>query len=286
MATIVAAGTRANAAPTVVAAALLAAILTLMQATSAAAAAPTTVDLAMGDSLAVGDGASTPDRAYVPLLAEYFAGSAHGGAKQLVNVAVGGETTSSILGSQMANALAVIGDPNTDVRVISLSIGGNDLQVLLDEPSDPCVVDPSSFACQFGVAVALNGVATRYPVILGTLAAALAADPGTEKVFVLTNYNPFGGTGSPYEVPVDFALLGSDLAIDCLAIQTDPARAGLNDLIACSAAAFGDIVVDAYPVIGEDALALTHIGDPGFNVHPNDDGHALVAKAHRRADRD
>ena len=37
--------------------------------------------------------------------------------------------------------------------------------------------------------------------------------------------------------------------------------------------------------IGDNALALTHIGDPGFNIHPNDDGYAAIAKAHRRAER-
>lgn len=32
-------------------------------------------------------------------------------------------------------------------------------------------------------------------------------DPGTEKIFVIAYWNAFGGTGSPLEVPVDFALL-------------------------------------------------------------------------------
>jgi hypothetical protein len=67
-------------------------------------------------------------------------------------------------------------------------------------------------------------------------------------------------------------------------LQTDPAKAGLNDIVACTSASFGAVVVDGNDVIGDDALALTHIGDPGFNIHPNDDGYAAIAKAHRRAD--
>ena len=124
-------------------------------------------------------------------------------------------------------------------------------------------------------------MADRLPVILFGLSQALAGDPGSALVYVMTLYNPFGGTGSPYEAAIDGALLGSDLRIDCGAIQTDPTAAGLNDIVACTSLAFGATVVDGYPVIGDRALELTHIGDPGFNIHPNDAGYALLAKAHR-----
>jgi hypothetical protein len=39
-------------------------------------------------------------------------------------------------------------------------------------------------------------------------------------------------------------------------------------------------VVDAYPLFEGRILGLTHMGE-GFNVHPNDDGYAVIAKAHR-----
>jgi lysophospholipase L1-like esterase len=240
--------------------------------------------LALGDSLAWGDGASDPsETAYVPLLADYFAGEPHGGAKQSTNLAVRGETTASFLAGQLSGAMASIADPTTDTRVITLSVGGNDLLDLLNDPSDPCVADPGSPTCQFLVGSALAGVASRYPVILGSLAGALATDPDGARIQVLTLYNPFGGTGSPYEAAIDGALLGNDLKIDCARIQTDPFAAGLNDMVACTSLAFGATVVDSYPVIDDQALALTHIGDPGFNIHPNDAGYALIAKAHRLA---
>jgi lysophospholipase L1-like esterase len=250
-----------------------------------AAASPATTYLALGDSLAWGDGASDPaTTAYVPLLADYFSGASHGGAKQLNNLAIRGETTASFLGgTQLASAFAAIANPDDDVRVVTLSVGGNDLLDLLNDPTDPCVADPTSATCQFLVAQALQGVAARFPVILASLQAALAADPGNEPLYVLTLYNAFGGTGSPYEAAIDVALLGNDLRIDCAAIVADPYAVGLNDIIACSAIAFGATVVDSYPVIDDNALTLTHIGDPGFNIHPNDAGYELIAKAHRLA---
>jgi lysophospholipase L1-like esterase len=249
-----------------------------------AAAEPATRYVALGDSLAWGDGASVPtETAYVPLLADYFAGVPHGGAKQHVNLAVRGETTASFIAAQLGEAMAAVGDPSTDTRMVTLSVGGNDLLDLLNDPTDPCLADPSSPTCQFLVGTALAGVAARYPVILGGLSAALADDPGDERVYVLTLYNPFGGTANPLEAAVDVGLLGSDLRIDCAAIQTDPTAAGLNDIIACTSLAFGATVVDSYPVIGDDALVLTHIGDQAFNIHPNDEGYALIARAHRRA---
>jgi lysophospholipase L1-like esterase len=249
------------------------------------AAEPATLYVALGDSLAWGDGASVPgETAYVPIMADYVAGTPHGAAKDHTNLAVRGETTSSFIGGgQLAAALAAIGDPSTDTRVVTLSVGGNDLLDLLNDPTDPCVADPSSQTCQFLVGAALFGVAQNYPVILGSLAAALAGDPGDERVLVLTLYNAFGGTGSPFEAAVDVGLLGSDLRIDCAALATDPTAAGLNDIVACTSLALGATVVDSYPVIGDQALALTHIGDPGFNIHPNDAGYELIAKAHRLA---
>lgn len=251
-----------------------------------AAAESDTVYLALGDSLAWGDGASDPaTTAYVPLLADYFAGTANGGAKTALNLAVRGETTGSFMAGQMNAAVATILDPATDTRVVTMSIGGNDLLNLLNEPTDACVINPASLECQVGLAQALGEVANNYPTIMGTLAFALANDPGTEKVFVLTLYNPFGGTGSPFEAAVDQGLLGVDLTVDCAAAQANPMNAGLNDIVSCTSAFFGATVVDGYQTIGDNALALTHIGDPGFNIHPNDDGYAAIAKAHRRAAR-
>lgn len=269
----------------------LALVLAVGLSSQAVAKAPTSLYIALGDSLAVGDGATDmATTAYVPLMADYFAGTFHGDAKNMLNLAIGGETTVSFqvahVGpvSQLNAALAAIGDPETDTKVVTLSIGGNDLLDLLNEPTDDCVINPVGAACQGQVAAALGSVATNMPVILGTLAGALALDPGDEDVYVLTLYNPFGGTGSPYELPIDGALLGVDGSVDCTN-WSNPYNVGLDDIVACTAMYFGFNVIDGYAAIGDNALALTHIGDPGFNIHPNDDGYAAIAKAHRVAQR-
>lgn len=251
-----------------------------------AAAAPTpTLYVAVGDSLAWGDGASDPaTTGYVPLLADYFAGVPHGGGKSSVNLSVRGETTASVLaGGQLAATMAAIGDPSTDTRVVTVSLGGNDVGALLNDADDVCVHDPMSAACQALVIEALQGAGARFPIVLGSIMAALAADEGDERVYVMTVFNPFGGLGAPYEDAIDGVLLGSDLRIDCAAMAVDPTATGLNDIIACTAFALGATVVDAHAVIGDDALSLTHIGEGTLNTHPNDAGYALLAKAHRLA---
>lgn len=246
------------------------------------AAEPATRYIALGDSLAWGDGASDPaTTAYVPLLASYFAGTTHAGAKQMVNLGIRGETTGSLIERELASAVALIDDPATDTRVVTLSIGGNDMLNLINEPTDACVVEFTSPTCQALMAQAAAGVQANLPVIIGTLQAALARDPGEEKLFVLLPYNAFSGTGSPFEPIVAGGLRGADGKFDCSALG-NPANAGLDDILGCTALAMGAIPVDSYPYFEGRGLELTHIGE-GFNIHPNDDGYALIAKAHRLA---
>jgi lysophospholipase L1-like esterase len=265
---------------------LASAMSVVLAAPVVATAGPPTIYLALGDSLAWGDGASDPAAtAYVPLFADYVAGTPHGDAKDLVNLAIGGETTATFLGAQLAAAEAVINDPATDVRVVTLSIGGNDLLNLLNEPTDACWIDPASADCQGALASGLGSVATNYPVLLTRIAVALAGDIGDEDLYLTVLYNPFGGTASSFELPVDLALVGGDFALDCTTFG-NPTTTGLNDIAACIGAGFGWDVIDGYALFGDDALALTHIGDAGFNIHPNDAGYWLLFEAHRLAERD
>jgi hypothetical protein len=125
----------------------------------------------------------------------------------------------------------------------------------------------------------MNGVATNTPVILGSLQAALADDPGTETVLVLLPYNAFNGTGHPLEPVIAQVMRGSDLAFDC---TVDPQTYGLDDILGCTALAIDGVPVDAYPLFEGRTFELTHMSE-GFNVHPNDDGYAVIAKAHRQS---
>ncbi|HEX2883021.1 MAG TPA: GDSL-type esterase/lipase family protein [Candidatus Limnocylindria bacterium] len=262
-------------------------LLVLVVALPASAAPPTpTVYLALGDSLADGQGASDWDvTGYVPLFADYVAGTPHGDAKNLVNLGYGGETTTSFLaGAQYTSALAVIADPASDVRVVTLSLGGNDLLNLLYTDT-PCATAPGSLECTMLVASVLQGVAANYVQLVTGLASALAVeDADPEDVYVLTLYNPFKGIGGPYETPIDFALLGADGALDCSALA-NRMNAGLNDITACTAAAAGWTVVDGYALFGDRAMELTNMAGGTFDFHPNDLGYAVLADGHRLAER-
>jgi len=256
------------------------AVLALVSASPgpAAASSTPTLYLALGDSLAAGYGATHPEiTGYVPRIFRYVHASAHGGIDQLTNLGTGGETSTSFMGAQLANALAAIADPSTDTRVVTLDIGANDLLRAL---GDPACADPTSAACYALLAAALGAFPTTYQSILATLNAALAAeDVAPEQVYVFAYFNAWGGTGQPIEPLVDQLLLGADAKIDCTALAS-AANVGLNDLVACIGAAYGAIVVDLYPIFGDRGLELTHIATGDF--HPNDEGYAVIAEAFRR----
>jgi len=256
--------------------------------TSAATTIPV-VYLALGDSLAEGIGASNiAETAYVPRLFHYFHGTAHGGVDTLLNLGIGGDTSYWFLsgtpwgaGPQLQQALAAINDPATDTRVVTLDIGGNDLLNTLF--GNPVCQDIASAGCRAAMAATLAAFATNYQTILSALNAALATDPGTERVFVMTYYNLWGGTGDPLEAVADALLLGSDLTIDCAADAVDPAKAGLNDLIACIGVANGAEIADGFGAVGDNALHLTHVAEG--DVHPTDAGYAAIASAFMDAEK-
>jgi lysophospholipase L1-like esterase len=242
------------------------------------------VYLSLGDSLGVGVGSTPFERtgvahtSYAEHLRHLLRGQPHGGIDAFVNLARRGETTSTfLLDGQAVGAAQVIAAPS-DVRVITLSLGGNDLLGLL---SGPCA-DPLAPACEAAVAQALGTVSATYPRVLAALLQALAAgqDPGGAQLLALTVYNPFSGTGSRYEAPIDRVLLGVDLKLDCTAAVANPLNAGLNDIIACTARAAGVTVVDLYPVFQDRGATLTHIR--ANDIHPTDAGYAAIATALRQ----
>ena len=251
-------------------------------AVAAAAPAQRGVYLALGDSLANGIGATDPTRlGYVPRLFHFYRGAAHGGVDALENLGVNGATSGTLIaGGQLAGALAVINDPTTDVRVVTLDIGGNDLLVLF-APGSPCSADPNGLACRQALGAALATFASNYAFILAKLTAALAADPGDETILVMTYYNRFSGTGNPAEAVTDRLLLGPDVALTCAAPQ---ATWGLNDIIACVGAQHGAAVADVHPRFVGKAPALTHVAEGG-DPHPNNAGYAIIANTFMRASR-
>jgi len=260
----------------------LAALLALLPAGSATAAATKQdVYLALGNSLAVGVGATKPERlGYVPRLFHEVRPNLK--VRRLVNLARSGETSATfIAGGQLAGAVAAIADLTNEVRLVTLDIGGNDLLALLVAPGSPCVADPRGALCRQAMALALAQFIPNYTTSLATLRQALEAQPGAERLAVMTYYNPWSGTGSPYEAAVDVALLGGDRTVDCAAAAADPANAGLNDLIACIGRRYGATVVDVYPLFVGRGPTLTHVA--AGDIHPTDAGHLVIAGAFQRA---
>jgi lysophospholipase L1-like esterase len=241
--------------------------------------APPGTYVALGDSLAAGVGATSPaESGYVGLV--YAAISQNGdgangnGVSSLTNLAIPGETTASfITGGQLEAALDAIADPAVDVRLVTLSLGGNDLLRLL--LGGPCLLQPTGTTCQQQVGASLQGLAQNYPDVVQQLMEALNARGTGGTLAVHTYYNPFSGTGTSYEAAVDAVLLGTDGVIDCEAAE--PAAIGMNDIIACAAASHGARVIDIQPQFAGRGRALTLIGQQ--DVHPNDAGHSVIADA-------
>jgi lysophospholipase L1-like esterase len=240
----------------------------------AAATPPPRVYLALGDSLAYGVGATVPARhGYVPRFADYLQAPAHGDVAVLRNTAVQfSETSTSLIANgQLAQAVGIISDGQTDVHVVTLDIGGNDLLGLLYDPTSGCQQSPPSLTCQQKIGAALMQLGQNYPLILATLKAELAVDPGTETVLVMTYYNPFSGTGSPYEPLVEGIVQQVNSIITATATLS-PVVQGVTVT-----------VVDVYPLFVGKAADLTHIGEGTLDIHPTNAGYAVITTAFRKA---
>ncbi|MGZ4268582.1 MAG: SGNH/GDSL hydrolase family protein [Solirubrobacteraceae bacterium] len=254
---------------------VLALLLVALGAAPARPASPR-VMLALGDSLAVPHG-SYVDRLYAKLRTP-----GPWRVDRLVNVAASGETTTSILGRQLAAALRAIRRPS-DVRVVTLDIGGNDGLATL-----ACVIDPRAPQCDFppvGVARACQRgpglppcpIRRNVDRLLGALRRALRADPGREAVVVMSLPNPASGTGTTAESAIDHGLLGADGRVGCVA----PAEQGLDDLLACAAARDHARLANVYPAFAGRGAQLTNIATG--DVHFNAAGHRVAGEVLLRA---
>ena len=253
-----------------VAGAVVAALLT----TTAMAAAPPSqpLYLALGDSVAAGAGAQPPTtEGYVPELRDLLEaqvpcgrGQALGCRLGLVNLAVPGATTETLIGDQLPTALSVIrqrratATPIDDVRLITLDIGGNDA---FGPILQACSTDPQAPSCATRISTALGGVATNFETILSDLRE--AAGSGTT-IAVMTYYNP---------LPACFLSEQESLA-DLVIEGGGPVPTGLNDIIRAQAAAHDAVVAETGPEIDADDL----VGGRDC-LHPNTSGHDNIAAA-------
>jgi len=216
--------------------------------------------IALGDSVSRGYGAPAA-QGFVDLYHGYLRVAGDSGL-ELSNLAVPGETSSSMRSNgQLDTALTAIGEPS-DIRAVTLDIGGN------DGVSGQCPTGYNTSPCPFR---------DNYTAIVQALRSALDTDPGDETLKVMQYYNPAAGTGSAEEAIYEFALLGSDGTVDC---SGSGSALGLNDLIACVGRAHGAVPIDTHPTFKAGGRSL--MADA---VHPNATGHAYIACLFEHPDR-
>ncbi len=240
------------------------------------------VYLALGDSVPAGIGAVPRQSGYPELLTQLLESGYHPAADkatrnvsadfELVNLAVPGATTATLIDAQLAPALTLIGERNgdrapfDDVEVVTVTIGGNDV---FGPAEQACFVTAPPVDCQAALDVALAGVEERLTTILGALVAAAGRDT---EVVVTTYYNPIGSCVLAQQNPAaatiaDVSLEGGDLP-GVLTLS-----AGLNDVIRRVAAATGAQVGELHGELCPDQ----YVGGQDC-LHPDAAGHAEIAE--------
>ena len=209
------------------------------------------VYIALGDSIAAGTGASdSATTSYVALVAEAVR-ERLGGDLELVDLSVGGATTQSLIDEQLPPAIERL--EQGDVRLVTLTISGNDLNQLQDAPV--CFQDPGGVECPLDDV--LLDVEQRLSRILRDLQ---QASPGT--IIAIQAYpNLFSGTGNILERPADIAF---EL---------------LNGVIIGLAQRYGIVLADPVRAFVNKGGELTHLLDPTPDAHPNDAGYRVIADA-------
>jgi lysophospholipase L1-like esterase len=209
--------------------------------------------IALGDSITAGYSA-TEGSDYVSLLFAHYRNTL--GVDELANFGKPGETSTSLLGSQLSSALAGINGPS-DTKVVTIDIGLNDyFGDKCTFGSDPCT---QTFEANFSSA-------------LSQIQAALDADPGPEPLIALAYYNTFSGTGTDWEWAMNTVLFGQSMSWGC----TDTgSELGLNDAIAQIAGHYGAEIANTYAAF--QAAGQSYIDQN--TLHPNDAGHRAIADA-------
>ena len=235
--------------------------------------------LALGDSVAAGVGAEPGVSGYPELLADRLSGgsSPSAGASprraaqfEVENLAVGGATTASLLSQQLPAALALIEqrqadrDPDNDVEVITLTVGGNDV---FGPVVAACVLDSPSADCQRVTQQQLAQVGPGVTAGLQQLTAAAGRDVDV----VVTTYDNPVPSCSLAAVPGAAALaevvLEGGSVVGLLTLD-----GGLNDVVRTAAAATGAQVADLHGELGPGDF----VGGRDC-LHPNAAGHAVIA---------
>ncbi len=230
------------------------------------------VHLGLGDSQAFGFGATKPAQlGYAAVLSRWLrsvdcrdGNPAACPNLDLVNLAIPGATSTSLIANQLPDALALIADRNgdnnagNDVAFITLTIGGND------------IFNPVVSSCAGGVTPACVAVIAtafgQYQANLIQILEALRSAAPDARIVISTYDNPLG---SCFLAPLE--------PLGDLVLEGGPGLTlGFNDLIEMVAAASDVEVADTYGrldagdwVGGQDCL------------HPNNSGYKKMAVVFR-----
>ncbi len=236
--------------------------------------------IAFGDSLSAGNGASVETKtAFVPLVYEALPQDV-----ALLNLAKPGDSSFDLLnGGLLDQGVAEIesrlndGVDGNEVRVVTLEIGGKDVLEAYLEMVGRGECPSVRESLQRPRCVELLGVLASYRLNLHEILARIrAADPDVP-IYLMTTFNLFSlfsghdldGDGTAEEILDE---------IGDLFLEGDPTtsfQGGFNDIIRTEGAAAGATVVDWYPIFDgkESALITMDL------IHPNDQGHRLMADA-------
>jgi lysophospholipase L1-like esterase len=215
--------------------------------------------LALGDSLAANVGVTDPREGYVSRFHAYMERET-GRSLGLLNLGVSGESTLSIVRTQLPRALQELrsrrsdGDPDTKVSALTLDLGANDFLGHL--ASQECQDAPRGPACSARIDAALETYRVNFAEIVAQLKAEI--EPDTE-FYIMTVYNPFDfGVGLPFE---DF----SNEVLD-----------RVNDVVRETASANGAKLAEADVLMQGNAGGWTLMITEG-DIHPNTLGYQALA---------
>jgi len=212
------------------------------------------VYLALGDSIAAGSGASDANTTGYGALVTQALRARLGDSVELRSLAAGGHTTQDLIDQQLPAALEAL--KNDDVRLVTITIGGNDLNVVQNSPdAATCIADVNDPKCP--VAEILAGTEERLDRVMGDLRGAGADVPIAIQVYP----NLFSGTGHVFEQPAGQAF------------------GKLNDVIERVAAKHDILIADPRAAFEGRGGELTHTLDATPDFHPNDAGYGAIADA-------
>jgi lysophospholipase L1-like esterase len=227
------------------------------------------VYLALGDSLAFGVGADSPEGdGYVGLAAQALreGETFSRGGLDVLNLSQPGAETPDLVapGGQLEQAVDLIenraqdGILGNEVAIISISAGANDL-LALAESGSPCIENAGSESCRLGLTATLTNVQNNLTEVLRQLRDAVVESETAliADIFVIDLYNPYSGSGSDFEI------------IASVGVQQ------LNGVIGVSVRANEVHLVRVFDLFQGRANQWISQDE----IHPNNDGYRVIAEA-------